>query len=71
MIDVNPLRDAILATHHLPNVDGIYTFYYDETNNVRKLHLTPDGMNIRKPESFVLGGVVRKRCLATALHLTA
>lgn len=58
MIDVNPLRDAILAAHHLPNVDRVYTFYYDETNNVRKLHLTPDGMNIRKPDCFVLGGVV-------------
>ncbi|QDX26742.1 hypothetical protein FPZ54_12465 [Sphingomonas suaedae] len=58
MIDVNPLRDAILAAHDLSNVDEVYTFYYDETNNVRKLHLTPDGMNIRRPDCFVLGGIV-------------
>jgi hypothetical protein len=58
MIDVNPTRDAILAVFPMPNVDGDYCFYYDETNNVRKLHLTADGMNIRRPHCFVLGGVV-------------
>lgn len=60
MVNVNKIRDLIIAAHHLPNVDKPYTFYYDETNNVRKLHLTPDGMNIRKPECFVLGGVVHQ-----------
>lgn len=58
MLDVNEMRDPIIAAHGLPNVDCEYTFYYDETNNVRKLHLTRDGMNIRRPECFVLGGVV-------------
>lgn len=58
MIDVNPMRDAILEAFPMPNVDGAYCFYYDETNNVRKLHLTPDGMNIRRPDCFVLGGIV-------------
>lgn len=60
MIDVNPMRDALLATFPLSNVDEIYSFYYDETNNVRKLHLTPDGMNIRQTDCFVLGGVVHR-----------
>lgn len=58
MIDVNPMRDAILEAFPMHNVDGAYCFYYDETNNVRKLHLTPDGMNIRRPDCFVLGGIV-------------
>jgi hypothetical protein len=58
MLDVNEMRNPIIAAYGLPNVDGEYTFYYDETNNVRKLHLTPDGMNIRSPECFVLGGVL-------------
>jgi len=77
MVDVNEMRDIIIAAHHLPNADKVYTFYYDETNNVRKLHLTPDGMNIRKPECFVLGGVVHQGLprpidlapLRTLLHL--
>ena len=60
MIDVNPLRDAILAAFPMPHVDGAYSFYYDETNNVRKLHLTPGGMNIRRPDCFVLGGIVHR-----------
>lgn len=57
MIDVNEMRDLIIAAYGLTNVDTEYTFYYDETNNVRKLHLTTEGMNIRSPECFVLGGV--------------
>lgn len=60
MIDVNAMRDPIIAAYGLPNVDEEYTFYYDETNNVRKLHLTPEGLNIRRPECFVLGGVVHR-----------
>lgn len=60
MIDVDEYRNMILTANHLPNVDGRYTFYYDETNNVRKLHLTGGGMNIRRPESFVLGGIVHR-----------
>lgn len=58
MMDVNELRASILAFHPLPGVDEAFTFYYDETNNVRRLHLTPEGMNIRRPDSFVLGGVL-------------
>ncbi|MGB5777679.1 MAG: DUF3800 domain-containing protein [Allopontixanthobacter sediminis] len=60
MIDVNEIRAPILAAYHLPNVDEAYTFYYDETNNVRKLHLTPAGMNIRRPDCFVLGGILHR-----------
>jgi len=60
MIDVNKMRNTIIAAYRLRNVDEPYTFYYDETNNVRKLHLTPNGMNIRKPDCFVLGGIVHR-----------
>lgn len=57
MVDIQTLRAPILALHHLPGVDALFTFYYDETNNIRKLMLTPEGMNIRRPNSFVLGGI--------------
>ena len=60
MIYVNEMRNPILLAYHLPNVDKPYTFYYDETNNVRKLHLTSAGMNIRRPDCFVLGGIVHR-----------
>jgi hypothetical protein len=60
MIDVNEMRNTVLAAYHLTNVDEPYTFYYDETNNVRKLHLTSVGMNVRRPDCFVLGGIVHR-----------
>lgn len=60
MIDVDEIRRFMLMGSPLPNIDALFTFYYDETNNVRKLYLTPDGMNIRHPECFVLGGIVHQ-----------
>jgi Protein of unknown function (DUF3800) len=60
MIDVNEIRNSIIALHSLQNVDEPYTFYYDETNNVKKLHLTPDSMNIRRPACFLVGGIVHR-----------
>jgi hypothetical protein len=57
MVDVNDLRDPVLAMNALPNVDVGYTLHYDETNNIRRLHLTPGGLNVRTPQCFVLGGI--------------
>jgi hypothetical protein len=37
-----------------------YTFYYDETNNIRKFHLKEDGYNSSLNTIFVLGGVMHK-----------
>lgn len=37
-----------------------WIFYYDETNNIRKLHLTEDGVNAEF-KNFVLGGIVHPR----------
>jgi hypothetical protein len=36
-----------------------WIFYYDETNNIRKLHLTEDGANAEF-KNFVLGGIVHR-----------
>ncbi|WP_312808430.1 DUF3800 domain-containing protein [Agrobacterium cavarae] len=41
-------------------MDEAYTIYYDETNNIRRLHVTPDGLNVREPKCFVLGGIAHK-----------
>jgi len=60
MLDVNDMRRPIISTYGLTRADREYTFYYDETNNVRKLLLTPDGMNIRRPACFVLGGILHE-----------
>lgn len=60
MIDVNQLRGPVLALNVLPNVDAAYTLHYDETNNIRRLHLTPGGLNVRAPQCFVLGGIAHR-----------
>jgi hypothetical protein len=40
--------------------DGAYTFYYDETNNIRKFHVKEDDFNAAFRANFVLGGVLYK-----------
>lgn len=57
MIDVNEIRDREIALHDLASVNGVYTIYCDETNNIRRLHVRSDGLNVREPQCFVLGGV--------------
>lgn len=58
MLDVNDIRGPAIALSALEGVDRTFTFHYDETNNIRRLLLTPDGLNVRTPRCFVLGGVV-------------
>ncbi|MBO9501632.1 hypothetical protein [Brevundimonas sp. A19_0] len=56
-IDVDEMRNPVIAMHDLINVDTAYTVYYDETNNIRRLHVTPEGLNVGDPKCFVLGGI--------------
>lgn len=37
--------------------DGNYTFYYDETNNIKKLHLKGGDFNVAFDSNFILGGL--------------
>lgn len=60
MTDATELREPIISAFGLTNTDAAYTFYYDETNNIRKLRLTSDGFNVQRPECFVLGGIVHR-----------
>lgn len=60
MINVNALCDPQVLFHDLTKVDEVYTIYYDETNNIRKLHITPNGLNVSNPQCFVLGGIAHK-----------
>lgn len=57
MTDFNPMRALIIEAYGLTNADAPYTLYYDETNNIRRLLVTPDGLNVREPMCFVLGGI--------------
>lgn len=57
-IDIDEQRDPAIGLWGLPATDEPRTFYYDETNNDRTIHLTDDGFNVPNPRPFVLGGVV-------------
>jgi hypothetical protein len=54
-------RDSIIDAMKLENMNHKYNFYYDETNNIRKLRLKENGtFNIQTNEinkNFVLGGI--------------
>jgi len=60
VIDVNAMRDPAIHLNGLHKADDIYTFYYDETNNIRRFHITENGFNVNQPNCFVLGGIAHK-----------
>jgi hypothetical protein len=55
-IDVNQMREPAILLYDLKDADDHHTFYYDESNNLRRLHVTEDGLNVRDPMVYVLGG---------------
>ncbi len=58
--DLSSFRDPAIRLHGLGKLDRQYTFYYDETNNIRKLHVTTAGLNVKEPGCFALGGIVHE-----------
>lgn len=59
-MDVNELRAIFIQHNGLQNTDEVYTFYYDETNNIRKLYLKDSGFNVNKADNFILAGILHK-----------
>ena len=60
MIEVDEIRNMAIELHGFEKVDESYTFYYDETNNIGRLLIKPNGLNIQDPKCYVLGGIVHK-----------
>lgn len=60
MIDVDEIRNPQIEMFGLTGADSVYTFYHDETNNIRKLHIDEQGLNVPELKTFVLGGVVHE-----------
>ena len=58
MLDVDAIRMPIMALNDVAGIDRPYTFYYDETNNLRKLFLREGGLNVPAPGCFAVGGIV-------------
>lgn len=57
-MDIRDIQATILEGNPLRAVHEVFTFYHDETNNIRKLLVTDTGLNNPNPKIFVLGGVV-------------
>lgn len=58
--DVNEMRKLFIEHEKLECVNDKFTFYYDESNNIRKLNLTSKGLNVEKSRNFVLAGLVHR-----------
>lgn len=58
MFETKHYRDYAIYHSRLINLDYHYTFYYDETNNIRKFYLKKNGFNENYHTNFVLGGLV-------------
>lgn len=57
VMDLNQWRDKQMQFAGLRDIEKPSTFYYDETNNVRKLKVNARGFNVEEVKVFVLGGV--------------
>lgn len=53
-------KELLVKFHNLQGTDNSYTFYYDETNNIRRLYFTDNGLNTSNTDNFVLAGVLHK-----------
>lgn len=58
--DVNELRDDLKILGGLNDIDDEFTFFYDESNNIRKFYIRETDFNEAFNSNFVLGGIVYK-----------
>ena len=63
MISVEVMKEIIKELHNYEENDKQYNFYYDETNNYRKVKITEKGFNDNKvlTDNFTLGGICLKK----------
>jgi hypothetical protein len=57
-MNLNQWRDQQMQFGGVSDFESPSTFYYDETNNVRKLKVNAKGFNVEEVKVFVLGGVL-------------
>jgi hypothetical protein len=58
LIDLDKMRKQLVQFNGLTGTETLATLYYDETNNIRKLHISERGLNVANLNVFVLGGIV-------------
>ena len=62
MIDyeIGEIRMIIKLSALTADFDGSYTFYYDETNNIKKFYVRESDFNYTFTANFILGGLVHE-----------
>lgn len=62
-IDYTEVRKNEIELHQLKGIDSPYIFYYDESNNHRKINLNINKENFLNilNKNFALGGIVKKQ----------
>lgn len=58
--DIREIRKYTKMLAPKADFDGVYTFYYDETNNIRKFYIREQDFNSTFTDNFVLGGLVHE-----------
>ena len=58
--DIGEIRKYTKMLAPSADFDGAYTFYYDETNNIRKFYVRGTDFNSAFTDNFVLGGLVHE-----------
>lgn len=58
IIDVTIEREELKSLYNNSGIDNKYYFYYDESGNIRKLHIDKNNFNVEICDYFVLGGLV-------------
>lgn len=58
--DISEIRKFAKILAPTADFDGAYTFYYDETNNIKKFYVRESDFNSLFTENFVLGGLVHE-----------
>jgi hypothetical protein len=56
--EISEIRSLTKKLHPAIDFDSSYSFYYDETNNIRKFYVKEEDFNYTYDSNFVLGGVV-------------
>jgi hypothetical protein len=57
--DITMIRKSFVNMYNI-NFDERYTFYYDETNNIRKFYVRKEDFNSSFTSNFILGGVLHE-----------
>ena len=58
--DTTKIRELNILLYGLKEVDKKFTFYYDETNNIRKFYLKEESFNTTSGLNFIVGGVLHE-----------